>query len=178
MTRPSTGLDYCSSRIAGTSPVDLDDLYGSRIMVESLAIAVSTQRASAEDLVRLRELLVEMDRVALTQDVAAWEVPHGEFHDLLIRHVGDRLRRTAADLRDHGRRYRAQLLTLPLAWEQGAREHTDIVDAVAARDSTRAAELLALHYARTALTLITRLAPQHQASSVTTALQFVQCHRP
>jgi DNA-binding GntR family transcriptional regulator len=162
------------ARVTRGSVADLDDLYGIRITLETLAITISTKRVTADDLARLRELLTAMERIAGTNDTLAWEVPHREFHATLIRHAGVRLTTLAESLRDHAQRYRSQVLVTPLAWATGAREHAEIYAAVAAGDPVLAAEQLALHYARTALTLTTQLAPEYEPVAIRGALQLAR----
>jgi DNA-binding GntR family transcriptional regulator len=162
------------ARVVEISVADLDDLYGTRILVESLAITLSAPLAGPTDLAELERLLAEMDRHAESRDTMAWEVPHARFHRLLIRHAGTRLLATAGDLRDHSQRYRTRVLAEPLAWETGSTEHRDIYHAYAARDAARAADRLAVHYARTALTLIARMAPEYDPAAIRGALRFVQ----
>lgn len=162
------------AKVVEISVNDLDDLYGTRIMLEALAISTSVARATEADLERLAELLREMDRIAEAQDVLAWEVPHAEFHELLIRHSGQRMFKMACDLRDHSQRYRTFVLAEPLAWAKGADEHAGIYRAYVERDASRVGDLLAKHYARTALTLIARMAPEYDPVFIRSALRFAQ----
>jgi DNA-binding GntR family transcriptional regulator len=162
------------ARVVEISVADLDDLYGTRIMLEGLAITLSARLAEPEEIAELARLLAEMDRHAESRDTLAWEGPHARFHELLIQHSGTRLFAMACDLRDHSQRYRTRVLAEPLAWETGSTEHHDIFDAYSARDASRAADRLAVHYARTALTLITRMSPEHDPTAIRGALRFVQ----
>jgi DNA-binding GntR family transcriptional regulator len=162
------------AKVVQISPADLDDLCGTRIMLEALAVSISIARATPEDFQRLQELLDEMDVIAQTRDILAWEVPHARFHETLIRHAGGRMFAMACDLRDHSQRYRSLVLNEPLAWTKGADEHNEICRAYVARDQALAADRLATHYARTALTLITRMAPEYDPVSIRQALRFAQ----
>lgn len=162
------------ARVTPTSVEDLDELYGLRIMLEGLAVYVSVQAMTAVDIADLDRLLDEMDQCAAANDRVGWEVPHDEFHRTLVRHAGDRLVRQTADLRDHSRRYLSRLISEPLAWAAGADEHQQIVAACRDRDPARAADRLGVHLARTALTLVTQMAPQHNPLLTRGALHFVQ----
>ncbi len=61
----------------------------------------------------------------------------------------------------------------PLAWAAGAAEHESIVAACAERDAPLAAERLARHLSRTALSVLTRVAPEHEPARVRAALRSV-----
>ena len=59
-------------------------------------------------------------------------------------------------------------------WEIGNDEHESIFAACEARDAELAAALLARHLARSALTVLTKIAPEKEPVAVRTALQMVQ----
>lgn len=159
-------------RIAPFSLVDLEHLYAMRILLESFAVQQSVPRMTRAGLSELGELLEEMDERARQGDVAGWDVPHGRFHELLAGGAGDRLGRMVEELREHSERYRrVYIAETPRAWSAGAGEHAAIVAACVARDAAVAAQRLALHLSRTALTVVMLVAPDHEPAVLRAAIQ-------
>jgi DNA-binding GntR family transcriptional regulator len=160
-------------RVTALSITDLEQLYASRIVIEALALRITVPRATEADLETLDAAIAAMAGAAQLRDVSLWEIPHREFHGVLRRHAGDRLIRLASELAAHGERYRRVYLTEPIAWSSAAFEHGAIVEACRARDDALAADLLARHLARTALTVIASSAPEHDALPVRMAVRLV-----
>jgi DNA-binding GntR family transcriptional regulator len=160
-------------RVTALSITDLEELYASRIVIEALALRITLPRATTGDLDDLEAGLAAMAVAAANQDVAQWEVPHREFHGVLRRHAGPRLNLLASELAAHGERYRRVYLTEPIAWSSAAAEHAAILGAFRAGDDALAAERLARHLARTALTVIASVAPEHDALPVRMAIRLV-----
>jgi DNA-binding GntR family transcriptional regulator len=160
-------------RVTALSITDLEELYASRIVIEALALRITLPRATADDLAGLEAAIDAMAEAAARRDVASWEVPHREFHGVLRRHAGRRLDRLAAELAAHGERYRRVYLIEPIAWSSAAAEHASILEACRAGDDGLAAERLARHLARTALTVIASVAPEHDALPVRMAVRLV-----
>ncbi|MCR4267582.1 GntR family transcriptional regulator [Nitratireductor sp. ZSWI3] len=87
-----------------------------------------------------------------SDDVAALESRHKEFHHALIAYCGSRrLIDLANQLYTETQRYRLPTLTgeNPATSRDIPREHREIMDATLARRSDEAAELLAAHYRKT-----------------------------
>ena len=160
-------------RVTALSITDLEELYASRIMIEALALRITVPRATAADFDELDAAIAGMADAAELRDVALWEIPHRQFHGVLRRHAGDRLIRLASELAAHGERYRRVYLTEPIAWSSAALEHSAILEACRAGDDALAAERLARHLARTALTVIASSAPEHDALPVRMAVRLV-----
>ena len=59
----------------------------------------------------------------------------------------------------------------PRVWSVGAAEHREIYEAAERRDANGASEATAQHLARTALTVLANLAPEHDPSLVRGALR-------
>jgi DNA-binding GntR family transcriptional regulator len=165
-------------RIAPFSVEDLDQLYALRIVTEPFAAHLSVPHLTLEDLEVIDRTLVEMDEFAEREDARGWEAPHREFHHRLIRHGGDRLVSAASELADHAERYRrVKLQQAPRAWSIGSAEHAEIAVAAHAGDSQAVMTLMAEHFARTALTVIPLVSPEHDPRGVRDALRFVKGRR-
>jgi DNA-binding GntR family transcriptional regulator len=158
-------------RIAEFSIGDLEEIYAMRVVNEALAVRTTVPRLSAEELAQVRTRLEEMDRYSST-DVQRWEVPHRAFHAGLVRHAGPRLVRLLGQLSDHAERYRRTYIAGdPRAWSVGAAEHREIFEAVAAGDPAAASRATVGHLARTALTVLANLAPEHEPALIREAMR-------
>src|SRR6266705_6546481 len=117
-------------RVAGFSFPDLEQLYAMRISLEALAIRLTVPCLQTAELDRLEGLLTQMDELSTAEAYERWEVLHRAFHLGLIAHAGPRIVKMAAQLSDHGERYRRFYSTqTPHAFERGMREHQSILDA-------------------------------------------------
>jgi DNA-binding GntR family transcriptional regulator len=158
-------------RIADFSLNDLEELYAMRVVNEALAVRATVPRLTAEQLQELHGALEEMDAIA-GLDVHAWEEPHRRFHRGLVTHAGQRLVRLVEQLSDHAERYRrAYIAGDPRAWSVGAAEHREIYEAAERGDANGASEATVQHLARTALTVLANLAPEHDPSLVRGAMR-------
>jgi DNA-binding GntR family transcriptional regulator len=157
--------------VAPLSAQDVEQLYATRIVVEALAVQLSVPHFTESDLLAMRAALDGMSLASDTQDVETWELPHSDYHELLRSRAGERVRALARELSDHSDRYRRVYLSGPLAWSSANEEHTAIVEACEARDAAAASNRLAHHLARTALTVIAMISPNHDPAPIRVALQ-------
>ncbi|MEN3283049.1 MAG: hypothetical protein V7607_4189 [Solirubrobacteraceae bacterium] len=158
-------------RIADVSVDDLEELYAMRVVNEALAVRATVPRLTARQLQELHTALEEMDALAGV-DVHAWEEPHRRFHRGLVTHAGHRLVTLVEQLSDHAERYRRVYIAGdPRAWSVGAAEHREIYEAAVRGDANGASEATVQHLARTALTVLANLAPEHDPSLVRGAMQ-------
>jgi DNA-binding GntR family transcriptional regulator len=158
-------------RIADFSVDDLEQLYAMRVVNEALAVRATVPRLTGQELQDLHAALEEMEAVAGV-DVHAWEEPHRRFHRGLVTHAGRRLVRFVEELSDHAERYRRVYIAGdPRAWSVGAAEHRAIYEAAERRDADGASEATVQHLARTALTVLANLAPEHDPSLVRGAVR-------
>jgi DNA-binding GntR family transcriptional regulator len=162
------------SRVTSISVEDIDELYGSRILIECMALATSMPLASDGDADDVERFLREMDRLARTRQTLTWEVPHGRFHEVLLAHSGRRMVDLCADLRDHSQMYRSRVLTEPLAWTVASREHREIATLFTEGNVPATAAALARHYARTSITLISQLDPGYDPGRIRSALRIAE----
>jgi DNA-binding GntR family transcriptional regulator len=162
-------------RIAGLSSEDLEQIYALRITQEALAIRLSVPRFSAADLDAVEHELSSLQRHTGDDERDVRERHHREFHRLLVVHAGDRIAATVGELADYGERYRRALVAhRPTAtFEIAEAEHIAIVDACRAGQPEAAAEALARHLARTALSLASISDPAYDPIAVREALRAV-----
>lgn len=159
-------------RVAGLSIEDLEELYALRITVESLAITVSVPRFDDSDLQHLHELLGGMAATGEGRDTARYDTFHHRFHRELGKYAGARIASDVDRLYDHADRYRQIYRErAPYAWSVAIKEHRDIMTACETGDAREAGALLSRHYARTALTVLAMIRPEHEPALVRVALQ-------
>lgn len=164
------------ARVTRFDPGDLDTVYGCRVMLESLGCVLTVQNFSAAEVARLESELGAMVEHAKSHSVDDWQVAHREFHRILVGRASDQFGRTIAAHQDRAERYWVMFIRANGGSGLGMRheEHRAIFEAAARGAATEAAVLLARHLARTALTLMAQLAPEHEPITVRTALQFVR----
>lgn len=164
------------SRVAPMDPADIDAIYASRVLMEALAIRLTVPQLTAEDLAALRDDLVAMAEAARAVDLDAWEPAHRRFHRRLVDRCDAQLIRLIEPLVDRSERYRRfSMFGSPArTWEIGNEEHEAIVEACSAGEPELASLLLARHYARSALTMLAKIAPEENPNAVRAALHLVQ----
>jgi DNA-binding GntR family transcriptional regulator len=159
-------------RVSSFSIEDLEQLYAMRIVFESLAVRISVPRHSKRDLNTLRGCIRKMESLA-GHDLRQWQAVDREFHFTLVAHAGERLMRTIRELYDHADRYRELYIKgVPRALAIAADEHRRILEGCVAGDPPLAAGQLARHLARTALTVLTHHAPEHDPTTVRAAIRL------
>ena len=159
-------------RVSSFSIDDLEQLYAMRIVHESLALRINVPRFSKRDIEMLRGCIRRMEESA-GHDLRQWQTTDREFHMTLVAHAGDRLLRTIRELYDHADRYRRLYIKeVPRALSIASDEHRKILDACIAGDSALGAGQLARHLARTALTVLTHHAPEHDPTTVRAAIRL------
>src|SRR3954467_5497274 len=65
------------TRVAGLDPQELDDLYASRILLETLALSMTLDQFTAADAKLARGLLKDMHSASRRGDFNAWFAAHG-----------------------------------------------------------------------------------------------------
>jgi DNA-binding GntR family transcriptional regulator len=130
------------------SPEEILDIYETRILLEGRAARVAAERHSRVDVLTLRRLADEMERVDTTDETAMitanrefhralWWATHNEpMIDLLTR----------LDL--HLIRYPATTLTQPGRWQEANAEHRLIIDAIERSDTLAAEAISTEHFTK------------------------------
>jgi DNA-binding GntR family transcriptional regulator len=161
-------------RIPPFEPGDLDSVYSSRVLLESLAITLAVPQMTPVLLARLGEQLEAMKAAAADRDIHTWHAVHGAFHTGLVQPCNASLRQQIATLAARCDRYRlmAVLSEQPASWAIGDADHAAIYDSCVAGQADLASILLARHLARSALILVAYMAPDADPVGVRLALQM------
>jgi len=139
-------------RVADISADELRDLYSVRIEIETLCLRRSIALGDVAWEARVLSafhILTRTDRLSIIKDpvcAAAWWTVHAEYHRALVSACGSpwllRLRETLFAQSERYRMLSVPLGTIPREIEK---EHSDITDAVLARDVDRATGLMTAH---------------------------------
>ncbi|MFI5957646.1 GntR family transcriptional regulator [Cryptosporangium sp. NPDC051539] len=167
------------TRVAGLDPEELDEVYASRILLETLALSMTLDSFTVKDQRRAKAMLTSMRRAAKASDFRQWFESHGEFHRILTAGAGPSLRRQLTAYGDRSIRYiRIYQLADPTSWQTaGDLEHAAILESLTEHDGPAALSGLAHHLARTAERVLTDCAPGYEITAVTHALRLVD-HQP
>jgi DNA-binding GntR family transcriptional regulator len=168
------------TRVAGLDPAELDDVYASRILLETLALSLTLDSFTPDRQRDTKRMLTAMRQAAKTGDFGTWFASHGEFHRLITAGAGAPLQRQLSVFADRTTRYiRIYQLSEPASWQlTGDAEHAAILTALADGDHAQALSGLAHHLARTAERVLTDCAPQYQIKAVTHALDLIKTTGP
>jgi DNA-binding GntR family transcriptional regulator len=164
------------TRVAGLDPQELDEIYGSRILLETLALSMTLDGFTTAHQREAKRLLTAMRKAARTGDFGVWFDAHGHFHRLITAGAGASLQKQLTVFADRTIRYiRIYQLSDPGSWQSaGDREHAAILEALVARDNRAALSGLAHHLARTAERVLRDCAPEYQVKAVPHALELVE----
>ncbi len=128
------------------SVTEADEIYDVREALDQLIGQRVAERATPEQIRELKAVLAEMDRATAKQDIKCYHALNLKFHDMLVEFAGN------ARLAESYRLLTKGLLLFRLRGLQDGggfavsnTEHKAVVDALAARDSTRAGRLLRQH---------------------------------
>ncbi|UZX03039.1 GntR family transcriptional regulator [Arthrobacter sp. CDRTa11] len=155
------------AKVKGLDALELDQLYGARICLESLGCRMSTGKLTAEESQEARECLEEMDKARKVQDMSAWMDSHRRFHSLCMSRVSEPLRRTIDSYAQRSERYlRLFQLWHPQSFDAALKEHELILEAVEGMDPQASGSLMAKHLSRTALRVIQDVSPESDALAI------------
>nr|WP_198151242.1 GntR family transcriptional regulator [Kibdelosporangium sp. MJ126-NF4]CTQ99122.1 Transcriptional regulator, GntR family [Kibdelosporangium sp. MJ126-NF4] len=133
-------------RVVPMSEQDLDEVYEMRVLLELPGTLKAAARITDADLDRLRGLAADVEDAAEAGDVVRFLDADRRFHlDLLGCGGNKRLVDAVATLRDQTRLYGLDNLAERGALADSAREHREILAAIADRDAARLEELVHAH---------------------------------
>jgi DNA-binding GntR family transcriptional regulator len=161
-------------RVTPISLEDLEELYSLRIVNEALGVRLSVPRLTAEDDAFLDHAIAETNRYSAETHFVMKDRWHRAFHDRLVQYAGTRVVAFLRDLRDHAGRYRRMYVAShEEAWRVAVVEHDLILQAAHDRDAALTSGLMARHLARTALSVMGTMAPEHEPAAIRVALRSV-----
>jgi DNA-binding GntR family transcriptional regulator len=163
------------ARVAGLDPEELDDVYASRILLETLALSMTLEEFTAARQREAKRTLTAMRHAARSGTSAMWFRSHGEFHRAITAGAGNALQRQLTAFADRATRYiRICQLAEPASWHKaGDAEHAAVLAAMIEGDREAALSGLSHHLAGTAERVLAECAPGYEISAVPRALELV-----
>ena len=168
------------TRVAGLDPQELDDIYASRILLETLALSMTIGHFGSKARSEARRLLTAMRRAAKNGDCDAWFAAHTEYHRVCTAAAGETMQRQLRAFADRTTRYiRIYQLSEPNGWQTaGDVEHAAILEALITGNERAALTGMAHHLARTALRVLTDCAPDYVPVAVPHAVALIDRQAP
>ncbi|MFE4756791.1 GntR family transcriptional regulator [Streptomyces mirabilis] len=163
---------YKRARVIGFEAAQFEFVYVRRIMLEGLAVRLTVPSMSDGDRHAVAELADELARMSGDAgQTPEWNETHHRFHRALVSGAGAEVLRSIESNMERAEHYRLQYQYRgPRASLRHLGEHERIAELCQARDAMGAANELAAHLARTALSMIGELAPRYDPAAVREAL--------
>jgi DNA-binding GntR family transcriptional regulator len=164
------------TRVAGLDPQELDDIYASRILLETLALSMTLSGFTPAPQRQAKRMLTMMRRAARNGDFGAWFDAHAQFHRILTASAGPTLQKQLTVFAGRTTRYiRIYQLSEPASWQTaGDREHAAILEALVDQDARAALSGLAHHLVHTAERVLLDCAPDYEMKAVPCALDLIE----
>nr|WP_189338329.1 GntR family transcriptional regulator [Sphingobium sp. SCG-1] len=162
------------SRVLGFDPMDIEALYMKRILLESMAVTLTTRSMDLSTKEELEDVVNGLEGEDAHASFSVWQSLHRRFHALIVSRAGASYTADLEALEKRSERYQSAYKGehLPGWWQRGEKEHRALFAAVKKGDAVLAGELTARHLARTALELLAALAPEYDSSRVRMSLHF------
>ena len=162
-------------RVVGFTPELIDSAYAERILLETLAAQITTRVATAEDQMVVLRRIDDMNSAEAHADFNVWQIPHKAFHAALIARAPAPLQQALEDRIARTQRYRSLLKSrYPEGWwRRGEIEHQAIADLFVVRDIEGVVRNLGRHLARSALEILTDIAPEYDPVCVRASLALI-----
>ncbi|MFE5707350.1 GntR family transcriptional regulator [Rhodococcus koreensis] len=137
-------------RVVPMSEQDLDEVYQMRVLLEVPATLQAAEQANPDDIASLETLVHAADSAAQDRDLIRFVEADRHFHLSLLSLCGNkRLVGAIASLRDQARLYGLASHAERGTLIESAREHHEILDALAAKDLKKVDLLIRAHLRHT-----------------------------
>jgi DNA-binding GntR family transcriptional regulator len=164
------------TRVCSYGAEELELVYTHRILIETLAIALSVPELAAADSELIDRSLAAMAAAGQANNHAAWEEAHRRFHRTLIAHAPENLLDEVESYAAKGvlvadrRLYES---TVSQGLSAGPAEHQEMAEACRRGDAFRASALLARHLSVMAISVLAQVMPEHNPVSIRAALRLI-----
>lgn len=161
--------------VSGLDPQELDEIYASRIALETLAVSMTLGRFGPASQQQATAHLIGMREAAQKGQTEQWFVIHSAFHRTITCGAGAFMQKQLGQFADRCARYiRIYQGGEPNTWHKaGDLEHEHILAALTAGVAAQARAGIAHHLSRTALKVMTDTSPQYVPRAVPAALELL-----
>lgn len=129
-----------------TSEIDIKDLFTTRTAIEQIAVKWAIEKITPEELQRLEMNLQKTDEVLKSGATESMMDLDAEFHQIIYRAARSKtLYKISQTLSDHTLRFRLACIHVPELARRAKQGHMKIFQAIQAKDSTTAAEMVEEH---------------------------------
>ena len=165
--------------VRGMDGEELDQLYSTRIALESLGARITTRRLEHPEIDEIRQCLDKMAAHLATNDQSEWMVAHRRFHELCMARAGQPMLRVVKSYAERSERYvRLYWLWHPQANAARQREHEALLEAVLGTDPALSGALMAQHLSHTALTVLNDVSVDAPGHAIQEALGMATGKKP
>ena len=163
------------TRVTKVTSQEVDSVYATWILMQSLGIALTVPLMSADEISALKAHLDQMnDRSPLhdgTQD--EWEHLHIDFHRMLVMHAGPIIKDSIDNCWSRSERARRlHMRSAPQSWLASEEEHRDVVIAFEENSADQAVHAASRQLARNALGVIASIDPSYEPRAIRQALKL------
>ncbi len=135
--------------VRGTTKEEIEEVFGLRMVLESYAASLTTERIDEEILQQLDAMLDKQRRTLEQGNVNRYIQLNTQFHDLIYRESkSDKLYQMINNLRDYFYKYRVLILKLGEMPTISLQDHTNMVQAMRERDAHKVEALVKEHILR------------------------------
>ena len=135
--------------VRGITEKEIDEVFGLRMVLESYAASLATERIDEEILQQLDVLLDKQHKTLEQGNVNRYIQLNTQFHDLIYRASrSDKLYQMINNLRDYFYKYRVLILKMGGMPSISLQDHKKMVQAMRRRDAHKVEELVKEHVLR------------------------------
>lgn len=144
--------------VKGTTKDEIEEVFGLRVVLESYAAALATEKINEEILQSLDAVIEKQHRALERRNVNRYIELNSQFHDLLYSaSQSDKLYQIINFLRNYIYKYRVFLLRMEEMPKISLRDHQLMLEAMREGDAQKVEELVKKHIMRAKETLLTEI---------------------
>jgi DNA-binding GntR family transcriptional regulator len=164
--------------VVGVDLADLDAMYGSRIMLETLAVSMTVRASGSATVPAMEQALRRMrELVEERQTSPDWKAAHDDFHRLATSGADAQVLKLLATVRERTHSYlRLAQSSSTVSWQAAERHHMAVLDAFKNQDAEAAVIAMARHMEATALRVVADADPGRDLPTVRNALTLLGAH--
>ena len=150
--------------VEGISADDIKDIYEIRSLIEGLAAKKAAERATAEDVERLSEIIDLTEFYFEKGHIDKLQTMDGRFHNAVYELCDGRmLNHILKDLHSYVLRFRKMSIVKEDRVKETLKEHREIMNAIAMHDGEKANELMTVHVNNALFSILKIIEEQEQA---------------